>query len=113
MLYAPSSFRLASKQVSSNVNVAKYVQYALNNFRTIKWLHSLAAGVEKFLKLDEIAKNENLIFSNSKGAYSEALGEIGIASMMYFSYNLNSYTEYMKKKNGQNKQIRHYLIKIY
>ena len=84
--------------VCSSPFFSKYVQYALNNFRTIKWVHSLAAGVEKFLKLDEIAKNENLIFSNSKGAYSEALGEIGIASMMYFSYNLNSYTEYMKKK---------------
>ena len=77
---------------------AKYVQYALKNFPTIKWVHSLAAGVERFLKLDEISKNENLIFSNSKGAYSEALGEVGIASMMYFSYNLYSYTEAMKNK---------------
>jgi phosphoglycerate dehydrogenase-like enzyme len=58
----------------------------------------LAAGVDKFLKLDEISKNENLLFSNSKGAYSEALGEVGIASMMYFSYNLYSYTEAMKNK---------------
>ena len=76
----------------------KYVQYALKNFPTIKWVHSLAAGVERFLKLDEISKNENLLFSNSKGAYSEALGEVGIASMMYFSYNLYSYTEAMKNK---------------
>jgi phosphoglycerate dehydrogenase-like enzyme len=79
-------------------SLEKYIQYALKNFPTIKWVHSLAAGVERFLKLDEISKNENLIFSNSKGAYSEALGEVGIASMMYFSYNLYSYTEAMKNK---------------
>lgn len=84
--------------VCSSPFFAKYVQYALKNFPSIKWLHSLAAGVEKYLKLDEIAKNDNLLFSNSKGAYSEALGEIGITSMMYFSYNLYTYTESMKKK---------------
>ena len=84
--------------VCSSPFFAKNVQYALKNFPTIKWVHSLAAGVDKFLKLDEISKNENLIFSNSKGAYSEALGEVGIAAMMYFSYNLYSYTEAMKNK---------------
>ena len=39
-----------------------------------------------------------MIFSNSKGAYSESLGEIGITSMMYFSYNIYSYTKFMKNK---------------
>ena len=71
-------------------------------------MHSLAAGVEKYLKLDEVGKNENLLFSNSKGAYSEALGEIGITSMMYFSYNIYSYTESMKNKEWsrlQNKTL--------
>lgn len=77
---------------------SKYVELVIKNNPTIKWLHSLAAGVEKFLKLDAVSKNENLIFSNSKGAYSESLGENGIAAMMYFSYNIYSYTESMKKK---------------
>ena len=77
---------------------SQYVEYALKNFSTIKWVHSLAAGVERFLKLYLISKNDKLIFSNSKGAYSEALGEVGITSMMYFSYNIYSYTEYMKNK---------------
>ena len=84
--------------VCSSPFFSKYVQYALKNFPTIKWVHSLAAGVEKFFKIEEITKNENLIFSNSKGAYSESLGEVGISAMMYFSYNLYSYTESMKNK---------------
>ena len=84
--------------ICSSPFFAKYVQNVLNNHKTIKWVHSLAAGVEKFLRLDEISKNENLIFSNSKGAYSESLGENGIAAMMYFSYNIYSYTEFMKNK---------------
>lgn len=84
--------------VCSSPFFSKYVQYALKNYPTIKWLHSLAAGVEKFFKLDEITKNEKLLFSNSKGAYSESLGEVGISAMMYFSYNIYSYTEFMKNK---------------
>ena len=84
--------------VCSSPFFSKYVEYALKNFPTIKWVHSLAAGVERFLKMEEISKNDKLIFSNSKGAYSEALGEVGITSMMYFSYNIYSYTEYMKNK---------------
>ena len=86
----------------------KHVQYALKNFPSIKWVHSMSAGVDKFLKIDEISKNENLIFSNNKGAYSEALGEIGITSMIYFSYNLYSYVEKMKNKEwsiSQNKTL--------
>ena len=84
--------------VCSSPFFSKHVEYALKNFPTIKWVHSLAAGVERFLKMEEISKNDKLIFSNSKGAYSEALGEVGITSMMYFSYNIYSYTEYMKNK---------------
>ena len=46
----------------------KNVELALKMFPTIKWVHSLSAGIEKFLKVDLISKNEKLLFSNSKGA---------------------------------------------
>ena len=62
----------------------------------------------KHVKFEEISKNDKLIFSNSKGVYSEALGEVGITSMMYFSYNIYSYTKYMKNKewtNPRNKSL--------
>ena len=70
----------------------------LKTFPTIKWMHSLAAGIEKLFSIDSLWNNDNIIFSNSKGAYSECLGEVGITSMMYFSYNLYSYVEKMKNK---------------
>ena len=61
-------------------------------------IYSFVAGVERFLKIEKISKKDKLIFSNNKGVYSEALGEVGITSMMYFSYNIYSYTKYMKNK---------------
>ena len=76
----------------------KFISDILNKFPNIKWMHSLTAGIEKLFTIDILCKNDSIIISNSKGAYSEALGEIGIASMLYFSYNLYSYIEKMKNK---------------
>ena len=70
----------------------------LNIFPSIKWMHSLAAGIEKLISINSLWNNDNIILSNSRGAYSECLGEVGITSMMYFSYNIYSYVEKMKNK---------------
>ena len=80
----------------------------LKTFPTIKWMHSLAAGIEKLIKIDSLWNNDNIILSNSRGAYSEAMAEVGITSMMYFSYNIYSYVEKMKNKQwsfGINKTL--------
>ena len=80
----------------------------LKTFPTIKWMHSLAAGIEKLITINSLWNNDNIILSNSRGAYSEALGEVGITSMMYFSYNIYSYVEKMKNKQwsfGLNKML--------
>ena len=71
--------------------------YILNTFPSIIWVHSLAAGIENLFKIENIY-NENIILSNSRGAYSETLGEMGITSMLYFSYNLYNYIENMENK---------------
>ena len=70
----------------------------ISTFPTIKWYHSLAAGIEKLFKIDNLINNDNIIISNSKGAYSDSLGEIGIASMMYFSYHIYPYIECQEKR---------------
>ena len=61
-------------------------------------MHSLAAGIEKLFTIDILWKNENIILSNSRGAYSEGMAEAGLTSMMYFSYNIYSYVEKMKNR---------------
>ena len=70
----------------------------INMFPTIKWFHSLAAGIEKLFTIDNLINNDNIIISNSKGAYSDSLGEIGIVSMMYFSYHIYPYIESQQKR---------------
>ena len=49
-------------------------------------------------KIDSFCNNDKIVLSNIHGAYSESLGEIGITSMIYFSYNMYSYIKKMKNK---------------
>ena len=77
------------------INLTKDI---IATFPTIKWFHSLAAGIEKLFKVDNLINNDNIIISNSKGAYSDSLGEIGITAMMYFAYHIYPYIEYQLKK---------------
>ena len=77
------------------INLTKDI---IATFPTIKWFHSLAAGIEKLYKVDNLINNDNIIISNSKGAYSDSLGEIGITAMMYFAYHIYPYIEYQLKK---------------
>ncbi len=79
------------------INVLTFI---LDTFPSIKWVHSLAAGIENFFKIKKIY-DDNIIFTNSRGAYSETLGEMGIVSMIYFSYNLNAYVESMQNKKWE------------
>ena len=78
---------------------AKPLSFILQKYPNIKWIHSLSAGVENFFKLDEFNAKKDLIFSNSKGAFSESFGEIGILQMMYFSYNIPKFYEAQKKRD--------------
>ena len=70
----------------------------ITTFPTIKWFHSLAAGIERLFKIDNLINNDEIIISNNRGAYSDSLGEIGITSMMYFSYHIFSYVDSQQKK---------------
>jgi phosphoglycerate dehydrogenase-like enzyme len=64
----------------------------------IKWVHSMFAGVDKFLNIKEIFSNEDVILTNSRGAFADSLAEFGIFSMLYFYYNTPVYMKAYKEK---------------
>ncbi|HET7707249.1 MAG TPA: D-2-hydroxyacid dehydrogenase [Thermoanaerobaculia bacterium] len=51
-----------------------------------KWIHALGAGVEA-LPLDLLRRSE-IIVTNSRGLYADALGEFAIAGMLWFAKDL-------------------------
>jgi phosphoglycerate dehydrogenase-like enzyme len=57
-----------------------------NDFANVRWVHSLAAGVET-LPFDLLRRSEAVV-TNSRGLYAEALGEFAIAAMLWFARDL-------------------------
>lgn len=52
----------------------------------VRWIHTLAAGVE-FLPFD-LLRRSNVVVTNSRGLYADALGEFAIAAMLWFAKDL-------------------------
>ena len=54
--------------------------------KNVRWIHTLAAGVES-LPFDAIAAR-NITVTNSRGLYADSLGEFVIAAMLWFAKDL-------------------------
>jgi phosphoglycerate dehydrogenase-like enzyme len=52
----------------------------------VRWIHALAAGVES-LPFD-LLRHSNILITNSRGLYADALGEFAIAAMLWFAKDL-------------------------
>ncbi|HEV8658871.1 MAG TPA: D-2-hydroxyacid dehydrogenase [Thermoanaerobaculia bacterium] len=52
----------------------------------LRWIHALGAGVET-LPFDELRKSD-VIVTNSRGVYADALAEFAIAAMLWFAKDL-------------------------
>lgn len=56
------------------------------DFRNVRWIHALAAGVE-YLPFDLLRRSE-VVVTNSRGIFADALGEFAIAAMLWFAKDL-------------------------
>lgn len=52
----------------------------------VRWMHSLAAGVES-LPFD-LLRHSDVVVTNSRGLFADALGEFAIAAMLWFAKEL-------------------------
>ena len=57
-----------------------------NELRGVRWIHSLAAGVES-MPFD-LLRRTDVVVTNSRGLYADALGEFAIAAMFWFAKDL-------------------------
>lgn len=74
------------------------LQHFLNKNKDIKWVHSMFAGVDKFLNMKDIFENDSITLTNSRGAFADSLAEFGVFSMLYFYYNTPEYISAYKDK---------------
>lgn len=68
-----------------------YLEEFLSQNRNLKWVHSMFSGVDKFLTLSSVKENDDIILTNSRGAFAESLAEFVILSTMYFNYSIPTY----------------------
>lgn len=52
----------------------------------VRWIHTLAAGVE-FLPF-ELLRDSDVVVTNSRGLYADALGEFAVGAMLWFAKDL-------------------------
>lgn len=52
----------------------------------VRWIHTLAAGVE-FLPFD-LLRRTDIVVTNGRGLYADALGEFAVAAMLWFAKDL-------------------------
>lgn len=86
------------KMICSSPLEAPIVGKVLEKFPNIKWVHSLYAGVDKFLQIDKIGKNNEITLTNARGAYSDALGEYSVLAILYFNYHVPQYITAFENK---------------
>ena len=86
--------------VTSDPKCASFIPKLLNHYnKNLKWVHSMFAGVDKFLAQKEILENDDIFLTNARGAFAGPLAEFTILSMLYFNYNVPIYMESQEKHN--------------
>lgn len=68
-----------------NWGMTDLVNQVLDANPSIKWVHSFSAGVDAYMNPGMIAKADRITLTNSKGAFSESLGEFIAFAMLWFA----------------------------
>ena len=77
--------------VTSDPKCAPFIPKILSHFKNMTWVHSMFAGVDKFLAQKEISEDDKIILTNARGAFAGPLAEYTILAMLYFNYNVPTY----------------------
>ena len=83
--------------VTSDPKCAPFIPKLLNHYKNLKWVHSMFAGVDKFLAQKEIFDNNEITLTNARGAFAGPLAEYTILAMLHFNYNVPTYMECQEK----------------
>ena len=83
--------------VTSDPKSASFIPKVLSYFKNITWVHSMFAGVDKFLALKEISEDDKITLTNARGAFAGPLAEYTILAMLYFNYNIPTYINCQEK----------------
>lgn len=84
-----ASLRRAASQADAVLLAPRHGSLLVDLWRelgNVRWIHTLAAGVES-LPFDLLRRSE-VVVTNSRGLYADALGEFAVAAMLWFAKDL-------------------------
>src|SRR4051812_13823072 len=70
----------------SGMGSGKVFRSGFPNARSVRWVHSLSAGVEGILSPELV--NSPVPLTNARGVFAEPLGEFAIAGALFFAKDL-------------------------
>jgi len=79
--------------------VGAQLRKVLPQAKRVRWIHALAAGVET-LPFD-LLRGTDIIVTNSRGIFADALGEFAIAAMLWFAKDLRRLVENHKARRWE------------
>jgi len=77
----------------------KQLRELLPRAKKLKWVHALAAGVET-LPFD-LLRGTDIIVTNSRRIYAEALGEFAVAAMLWFTKDLRRLVDQQRARKWE------------
>ena len=77
--------------ITSDPKCAPFIPKILSHYQNLKWVHSMFAGVDKFLSQKEIKDDPSITLTNARGAFAGPLAEYTALAMLYFNYNVPTY----------------------
>lgn len=85
----PETLRAAAARADAVLIAPRYGAVLTDlwfDLTAVRWIHTLAAGVE-FLPFD-LLRRSDVVVTNSRGLYADALGEFAVAAMLWFAKDL-------------------------
>ena len=100
--------------VCSPPGEATHIPKILEKYPNVTWVHSMFAGVDKYLKVPEIM-DKRIILTNARGAYAGPLAEYTMMAILYFNYNVPNYINLFDQKNWKRltKSVKKPIAKVF
>lgn len=85
-------------------DATKVLKQHFNDNKNLKWVHSLSAGIDGLVAVEEF-KNSPIPLSNAKGAYSSVLGEFVALGVLYHTKLLEKFMQRKAEKKWEPEKV--------
>jgi phosphoglycerate dehydrogenase-like enzyme len=71
----------------------------LSRAKNLVWVQSMSAGVERYLALDEVRKNDKIVLTNGRGVHGPAIADHTLAMLLSLTRHLGDYSQQIDERD--------------